>query len=161
MWEGMTAARAMQVYHWTFLAQPAPMPERLIGGNPTAWQDDKLASWSGTKDLSVFDARALAHYHAFFNNPDRIHACCEDYRAGATTDLAQDRQARDAGKVIACPVAAVWGSAGIPAAGASPLDAWRGTFAPGAVGQGVDSGHFVAEENPRATLDALMPFLAG
>jgi haloacetate dehalogenase len=161
MWERMDAKSAMQVYHWTFLAQPEPVPERAIGADPVAWLDHTLASWTKAKSLDPFDPRALAHYRAFFNNPDRIHACCEDYRAGATTDLTQDRQDRDAGKVIACPVSAVWGSAGIPAAGASPLDAWRGTFAPGAVGQGVDSGHFVAEENPRATLDALMPFLAG
>lgn len=161
MWEGMTAARAMQVYHWTFLAQPAPMPERLIGGNPTAWQDEKLASWSGTRDLSVFDARALAHYHAFFNNPDRIHALCEDYRAGATVDLKQDQADRDAGRTIGCPVLALWGASGIPAASSSPLESWRTTFAPQVQGTGVASGHFVAEENPADTLKHLLPFLAG
>ncbi|WP_293867047.1 alpha/beta hydrolase [uncultured Alsobacter sp.] len=160
MWEGMTAARAMQVYHWTFLAQPAPMPERLIGGNPIAWQDDKLASWSGTRDLSVFDARALAHYHAFFNNPDRIHALCEDYRAGATVDLKQDQDDRDAGRTIACPVLALWGASGIPAASSSPLESWRTTFAPQVQGTGVPSGHFVAEENPADTLEHLLPFLS-
>ena len=159
MWEGMTAARAMQVYHWTFLAQPAPMPERLIGGNPIAWQDEKLASWSGTRDLSVFDARALAHYHAFFNNPDRIHALCEDYRAGATVDLKQDQPDRDAGRTIGCPVLVLWGGSGIPAASSSPLESWRTTFAPQAEGTGVPSGHFVAEENPADTLKHLAPFL--
>lgn len=161
MWEGMTAKRAMQVYHWTFLAQPAPMPERLIGGNPTAWQDEKLASWSGTRDLSCFDARALAHYHAFFNNPDRIHALCEDYRAGATVDLTDDQADRDACRVIDAPVLVLWGGAGIPAASSSPLEAWRTTFAPKAEGAAVDAGHFVAEENPQDTLRHLLPFLAG
>ncbi len=160
MWEGMTAQRAMQVYHWTFLAQPAPMPERLIAGAARFWQDEKLASWSGPRSLDVFDPRALAHYHAFFESPDRIHALCEDYRAGATVDLAHDREDRDAGKTILCPTLAVWGNAGIPAASSSPLDVWRATFAPQIEGAGVDSGHFVPEENPQATLDLLLPFLA-
>src|SRR5262249_16900912 len=74
MWESMNAGRAMQVYHWTFLAQPAPMPETLIGRDPTYWQDNKLASWTKGKDLSCFDPRALAHYRAFFRDPSRIHA---------------------------------------------------------------------------------------
>ncbi|PSC04642.1 alpha/beta hydrolase [Alsobacter soli] len=159
MWERMDAKRAMQVYHWTFLAQPEPLPEKVIGGDPIHWLEHTLASWTKAKSLAPFDAGALAHYRAFFNNPDRIHACCEDYRAGATTDLAQDRADRDAGKTIACPTAVIWGSAGIPAAGSSPLDTWHETFAPQATGQAVDSGHFVAEENPQSTLDALLPFL--
>jgi haloacetate dehalogenase len=159
MWESMDAKRAMQVYHWTFLAQPAPMPERLIGADPVAWQDEKLASWSGTHTLDVFDPRALAHYHAFFNNPERIHALCEDYRAGATVDLALDQTDRDAGKTILCPTLAIWGASGIPAASSSPLDAWRASFAPKIEGGAVESGHFVAEENPGATLDLLIPFL--
>jgi haloacetate dehalogenase len=160
MWEGMTAARAMQVYHWTFLAQPAPMPETLIGGNPTFWLDDKLASWSGDRSLKPFDPRALQHYRTAFNNPDRIHATCEDYRAGATLDLAHDQADRDAGKTILCPLLVLWGDKGIPAASSSPLDAWRTTFAPQATGGAVASGHFLPEENPRETLAALLPFLS-
>ena len=159
MWEGMNAARAMQVYHWTFLAQPAPMPETLIAGNPIFWLDDKLASWSGDKSLAPFDPRALQHYRAFFNSPDRIHATCEDYRAGATLDLADDQADRDAGKTILCPVLALWGEKGIPAASASPLDGWRATFAPQAEGGPVRSGHFLPEENPADTLATLVPFL--
>ncbi|MCP8939224.1 alpha/beta hydrolase [Alsobacter sp. SYSU M60028] len=159
MWEGMTAARALQVYHWTFLAQPAPLPERLIGGDPIFWMEQKLAAWSGTGTLERFDPRALAHYRAAFNNPDRIHAMCEDYRAGATVDLKFDREDRDAGRTIACPTQAIWGASGIPAANSSPLDTWRATFAPGIVGGAVESGHFVPEENPRAMLDLLLPFL--
>jgi haloacetate dehalogenase len=159
MWDRMDAKRAMQVYHWTFLAQPAPVPERLIGADPLPWLDHTLASWTRDKSLKPFDRRALDHYRAFFNNPDRIHATCEDYRAGATIDPQCDRDDIAAGKRIGCPTAVIWGASGIPAAGASPLDIWRQTFAPQATGTAVDSGHFVPEENPAGMLDALMPFL--
>jgi len=36
---------------------------------------------------------------------------------------------------------------------------WRRSFAPQATGAEVDSGHFVAEEAPEATLAALQAFL--
>jgi haloacetate dehalogenase len=41
----------------------------------------------------------------------------------------------------------------------NPLDVWRLTFAPQAIGTEVSSGHFVAEEAPDATLAAMLNFL--
>ncbi|MCA0407342.1 MAG: alpha/beta hydrolase [Proteobacteria bacterium] len=159
MWERMDAKRAMQVYHWSFLAQPEPMPETMISKAPTEWLEHTLASWTRDKDLSAFGRDALAHYRAFFNDPSRIHATCEDYRAGATRDAEADEEARAKGLKITCPTLILWGEAGIPAAGSTPLDAWK-EFAPDAEGYGIDAGHFLAEENAPATLEALQEFLA-
>ncbi|OYX72882.1 MAG: alpha/beta hydrolase [Rhizobiales bacterium 32-66-11] len=158
MWHGMDRSRALQVYHWAFLAQPYPLPETLIGGNPRFYLDHTLASWTAAKDLSAFDARALAHYRAAYAAPDHIRAMCEDYRAGATIDLAHDEADLAAGRVIECPVFAIWGAHGIPSRGVTPLDAWR-VFAPKIEGQAVEAGHFLCEENPAATLNALQGFL--
>lgn len=160
MWEGMNAARAMQVYHWTFLAQPEPIPEKLIQADPAGWLDHTIASWTRAKELKAFDPLALRSYIDSFNDPSRIHAACEDYRAGATTDVEHDRADLDAGRKIACPVLVLWGEAGIPAKGESPLAIWRGSFAPQAQGQAIASGHFLPEENPADTLAAVEPFLA-
>lgn len=159
MWERMDARRSMQVYHWSFLAQPAPMPEHLIVRAPNEWIEHTLASWTASKDLSPFDPRALRHYRAFFNDPSRIHACCEDYRAGATVDVDHDEANRAAGDTISCPTLVLWGEVGIPAAGSSPLDAWA-PFAPHLEGAPIKAGHFLAEENPVATLAELKAFLA-
>ncbi|MCZ8376007.1 MAG: alpha/beta hydrolase [Beijerinckiaceae bacterium] len=158
MWERMDARRAMQVYHWSFLAQPAPMPETLIAKAPAEWLEHTLASWTAAKDLSAFDSRALRHYRAFFNDPARIHACCEDYRAGAGLDMDHDEASRQAGTRIDCPVLVLWGEVGIPAAGASPLEAWK-IFAPHATGAPIRAGHFLPEENPADTLAAIKAFL--
>jgi haloacetate dehalogenase len=160
MWEGMNAARAMQVYHWTFLAQPEPIPEKLIQADPAGWLDHTIASWTRAKELKAFHPLALRSYIDSFNDPSRIHAACEDYRAGATTDVEHDRADLDAGRKIACPVLVLWGEAGIPAKGESPLAIWRGSFAPQAQGQAIASGHFLPEENPADTLAAVEPFLA-
>jgi haloacetate dehalogenase len=157
-WERIEAG-ATSYPHWPFLAGPAPQPEQEIAKDPIAWQDSCLAKWSGTGDLSAFDRRALHHYHAFFNEPSRIHATCEDYRAGATLDVAHDRVSLAAGEMIHCPVLALWGDKGLPGKGSSPLDAWR-ALAPDVTGEAIPAGHFVAEENPEATLRALKAFLA-
>ena len=58
----------------------------------------------------------------------------------------------------ACPVLALWGNAGIPSETERPLDTWR-AWCERVEGHGIDSGHFMAEENPRAVLAALLPFL--
>jgi haloacetate dehalogenase len=157
MWHEMDAALAYKVWHWTFLALPAPFPETMIGRDPTYYLDWKLASWSGTKDLTPFDPRALVHYRTAFQDPLRIHASCEDYRAGHTTDLACDDADRLAGRKIACPVLALWGSKGIPSEN-TPLAVWR-EWSDDVRGRAIDSGHFPQEENPLATAAALMDFL--
>jgi haloacetate dehalogenase len=159
MWEMIEASPSPKTDHWLFLAGPAPGPETAILADPWAWQSSKLALWTAAGDLSAYDRRALAHYRAFFDNPDRIRASCEDYRAGATVDRRMDAADRAAGRRIACPVQVLWGNAGIPAAGSGPLAAWR-DFAPDAVGAGIASGHFMPEENPEATLAALLAFHA-
>ncbi|MEA2934091.1 MAG: haloacetate dehalogenase [Variibacter sp.] len=157
MWHAMDQNLAMKVWHWPFLAQPAPLPEMLIGKAPVEYWNLKAASWTKRKDLTCFDPRALAHYHAFFQDPSRIHATCEDYRAGRYADLEHDEADHAAGKKIACPVLALWGSAGIPNETSGPLATWR-EWAADLRGQSVDSGHFVCEENPQETAAALLAF---
>lgn len=158
MWHDLDARLAYRIWHWTFLALPTPFPETMIGADPVHFWDWKTAQGSKSKDLSSFDARALAHYRAFFKDPTRIHATCEDYRAGRTTDLAFDEADRAAGKTITCPVLAIWGASGIPSETKSPLDTWR-EWASDVRGFAIDCGHYLPEENPQATAEALLAFL--
>jgi haloacetate dehalogenase len=158
MWQKMDARSAMKVYHWLFLAQPEPLPETLIDRSAVFYLEQTLRSWSATKDLSAFDPRTLDHYRAAFNEPSRIHASCEDYRAGATLDRAHDEADQAAGRKIEVPLLALWGSQGIPSGDLSPLDIWKG-WGTNVQGRAIESGHFLPEENPEETLAALMAFL--
>lgn len=158
VWRGMDALRAMKMYHWLFLAQPAPIPENLIAPAPLDWLDHTLASWTADKTLRAFDARAMAHYRASFSDPSRIHAACEDYRAGASVDRELDEIDHTAGHKIQPPLLVLWGSHGFPAQGRSPLDVWR-EWAKDARGQAIECGHFLPEEAPEETLAALLAFL--
>src|SRR5215208_3285190 len=89
-WQRMDRLYGLKMYHWLFLAQPEPLPERLIGGNPVFNVVHPLASWTKAQSLAAFDPRALAHYRAALADPSRIHAACEDYRAGAHADYDHD-----------------------------------------------------------------------
>lgn len=142
--------------HWQALARPEPEPENEIGPDPDAYFEGLMTKWSGGKSLAAFDPRALAHYRAAWNPPDRIHAFCEDYRAGATADRDADQEQLEAKTTIGCPVHLVWGTGYL---GKDVLESWRRTFAPDASGQQIELGHFVAEENVTAVRDALLGFL--
>lgn len=158
MWDSMNANRALKAYHWTFLAQQEPLPETLIGGAPERYCDWTLAPWTKGKSLDVFGREALAYYRAAFNDPKRIHAFCEDYRAGATIDREHDAADQTAGKKIEVPLLVLWGAAG-SLGGADPLAIWR-DWATDVQGHAIDCGHFLPEEAPQETADALGRFFA-
>lgn len=158
MWHNFTVPLAMKTYHWLFLAQPAPLPEMLIEKAPVEFLNYTIASWTRDHDLSAFSAEALEAYHTFFSRPGNIHATCNDYRAGQTYDLHADEADFDAGRKIECPLFALWGNQGIPGKTDGPLAIWK-KWGRDVRGHGIDSGHFVAEENPDDTLKALIPFV--
>ncbi len=155
VWRRITAESAVGGYHWQFLAQPAPLPETLIGKDPVYYLEHTLKSWAATRDLTPFAPEALAHYHAQVRDPARVHAFCEDYRAGAGIDRTLDEEDRTAGRKIACPTLLVRSGY----LRGDPLEAWR-PWCTNVSAAAVTSGHFLAEENPTDTLAALLPFLA-
>jgi haloacetate dehalogenase len=162
VWQQIRAG-ATPAAHWGFLSEPYPTPEDEIVRDPLPYFEGLMQKWSGRGSLEVFDPRALHAYRQSCNEPTRIHAFCEDYRAGATLDVAQDEEDGAAGKRIACPTLVVWSEFYLARSdrdGETPLDVWRRTFAPQAEGTKVTSGHFVAEEAPDATFAALHAFLA-
>jgi haloacetate dehalogenase len=154
MYAATDKAFATAYYHWFFLIQPFDLPERLIGAAPDYFLGRTLGAWSRTQD--VFTDEALAEYRRCFRKPETIHAACEDYRAAARIDLEHD--AADAGKRIGCPLLVLWGAKGIVGRMFDPLAAWR-EKAGDVRGKAIDCGHFIPEERPEETLDALRAFL--
>lgn len=159
VWDALRWPSAIKSYHWSFLAQPAPLPERLIAADPEFYVASTIASWTMDRTLGAFSPEALQHYRAALQAPERIHAVCEDYRAGATFDRQLDEADRAAGRQIQCPTLVLWGTDYIGKGASDPLTVWR-RWAPNLTGQAIISGHFLAEENPANTLAALIPFIA-
>jgi haloacetate dehalogenase len=156
MWSGATARSAMGAYHWYMLAQRAPLPETLIGGNPAFFLRHTLQSWAA--EGFNFPPGNLEDYIACFSNPASIHGSCEDYRAGWTRDRALDEEDREAGRRIAAPLLVLWGEQ-YSVARAEPLKVWS-RWAEQVQGQAVPGGHFQLEEAPAETAEALLRFFA-
>ncbi|PWK60058.1 alpha/beta fold hydrolase [Roseicyclus mahoneyensis] len=160
-WSAWTAELALKAYHWTFLAQPAPLPETLISADGPGYIARTLASWTLAGDLSPFAPEALASYRRQAADPARIAAMCNDYRAGATIDSALDEADRAAGRKIAAPLRFVWAQNGFPARRGDPLAIWR-AWAENVTGTVIGGcGHFAMEEAPDAFLAAMLPHFTG
>jgi len=160
VWGRADAAVARGYWHWSFLALPAPLPERLIAGDPDAFFDLHVRGQLGLGEHSDrYPLDVLDAYRRTLDDPGAIEAMCEDYRAGATVDVEHDDADRAAGRVIACPVLVLWSAnGGLPRFYPDVLDVWR-PWAPDVRGTGVDATHFLAEDDPEATADHLLTFL--
>lgn len=156
-WRAWDAKLAMKAYHWTFLAQPAPLPETLIAADPVGYVETTLRAWTRERSLAVFSPEALDAYRAQAREPARIAAMCADYRAGATTDRALDEADRAAGRRIAAPLMFLCGEDGFPAQTGDPASVWRG-WAEQVEAATCVSGHFAMEENPGAVIETFAPF---
>jgi haloacetate dehalogenase len=150
---GMALATAY--FHWYFLIQPRPLPETLIGHDPALWLGTAFRKLSA--DSAVFSDALIAEYLRTFGTPEGIHATCEDYRAGATVDLANDRADVAAGRKIACPTLILWGARSVVGKMFQPLETWRDLVS-SPIGEAIDCGHFIPEEKPDETLHALRGF---
>ena len=146
---------AYRSYHWYFLAQPEPLPERLIGADPDFYLDFTIRSW--TQIPGAIDESVMEEYRRSFRRPEAIHASCEDYRAGYTRDMENDQHDRDAGHKIACPVLTLWGGGPTLQKPISFLEVWK-RWADDVRGGPLECGHFLPEELPGETAAALIEF---
>ncbi len=146
--------RATTVWRYSFLIQPADLPERLIDADPAFYLRWTIDEWAGAPD--ALEPAAVAEYLRCFDR-ETIRASCEDYRAGATIDLEHDEA--DAGTTLACPVLVLWSAWGLGSS-YDVLGIWRG-HADDVRGRALDCGHFLAEERPDEVATELRAFLRG
>lgn len=148
-------AFARAYWHWFFLIQPAPLPERLIEADPAAYVREVM----GRRDagLAPFDPRALAEYERCLALPGAARGLCEDYRAAAGIDLEHDRADIAAGRRLTQPLRVYWGERGVVHRCFRPLEEWR-KVADDVDGRPLPCGHYIAEEAPEALLEAIGGF---
>jgi haloacetate dehalogenase len=157
VWARADDRLALGYWHWGFLAQPAPLPERLIAGDPEAYFDHHLGAIGLGGAPEHYPAEVLEAYRRQLRDPGAVAAICEDYRAGATIDRAHDEA--DRGRTIGCPVLALWGRRGaLEAFYGDVLEVWRG-WAADLRGRGLDASHFLVEDRPDEVAAELTAFL--
>ena len=159
MWARADAKLTQAFWPWSLLAQPEPLPERLLLGAPDAVVENALGGWGSPR--ATFDADVQSAYVAALNDATHVHAICEEYRAAVTCDRADDDADRKTGRRIKCPVLVLWsGQGGLDnwyGDAGGPLAIWRG-WADHVEGGPVDAGHFFPEELPEQTAAALAAF---
>jgi haloacetate dehalogenase len=150
---------ALAFWPWSLLAQPEPLPERLILADPEAVVDDALAHWGSNR--ASFPPEVRAAYIEALRDPQAVHAICEEYRAAATLDVAMDGDDRRAGRRISCPTLVLWSEGSALdtwyAADGGPLGVWR-DWAADVTGRPIAGGHFFPEQRSGETVSELRSF---
>jgi haloacetate dehalogenase len=162
VWARADACFALAYWPWSLLAQPKPLPERILLTAAGAIVDSALDGWGSP--ASVFPPEVREAYTRMLLHPRHAHAICEEYRAAAGIDRDHDQADRKSGRRIECPLLALWGAGG-------PLDTWYGAEgSPLALwrewgsqvdGRAIKAGHFFPEEAPEVTVQSLREFFGG
>jgi len=156
VWERADDRLSIAYWHWGFLAQAAPLPEDLIGGAPdTFWNAHVTRIGVDPTDHERYPPDVVAAYRAQLDDPGFRTAICEDYRAGATIDRRIDAQDRAAGRRIRAPTLTLWGTRGaMELLYGDVVDVWR-PWCTDVTGRGLDASHFVVEDRPAETAEAI------
>jgi haloacetate dehalogenase len=154
VFENTSMALARAFYHWFFLIQAKPMPERMIGSMRKDYLLGRISR--GPNGMRDFPKAVRREYLRCFDAKG-IHASCEDYRAAASIDLVHDR--KSLGKKLAMPVLALWARHSPVGQLFDCLADWR-AVARNVRGREFNCGHFLPEEKPAEVLAELRRFLA-
>lgn len=146
---------ASSYWHWYFLSQPYPFPERLIGNDPNFFYETCLVGWGATK-ISDFDGDMLADYRRSWRDLEMIRGSCADYRAAASIDL--DHDAADIDRRISCPTLVFYGSTGQMAQLFDIPAEWHKRCGNSTVAT-LPGGHFFVDQFPDDTAQILSDFL--
>lgn len=144
---------ATAYWHWFFLIQPYPFPEKMITQNPKLYLDKMVTRFNtpGATNDDVFPPNLLSIYLEQLSSPDRVHATCEDYRCSAPGgyDLELDAADRKADHKVQQPLRALWGAKGLNQVmfGDGALDLWKNVCI-NATGKAYNCGHYMPEEVP-------------
>jgi len=144
-------------WHWYFLSQPEPFPERLIGGDPDFFYETCLVGW-GSSRLGDFDPEMVAEYRRCWRQPEMIHGSCSDYRAAASIDLEHDDA--DIDKKVGCRTLAFWGAKGAMQKNFDIGAAWRKRCLHVSTAS-LPGGHFFVDQFPAQTAQLIAEFLKG
>jgi haloacetate dehalogenase len=159
-WDMADARMMLGYWPWSLLAQPAPLPEHMIKATAAEIVDNACDNWGSA--ASVFTAETRELYTKALQEPEHIHAICEEYRAAATIDREHDEADRQRGRTVTCSALLLWGANGALDVWyqkhGGPLALWS-SVAPHIQGEAIAGGHFFAEEAPDVLYQKLHTFL--
>jgi haloacetate dehalogenase len=151
--ERMGRGPSLGYWPWFLLAQPAPLPERLLLADPAAILEHVFDTWPSDPS-AIGAAQREAYLRAL--TPSTAAAMCGDYRASFHLDREHEAGDRAAGNRIACPTLIVTGEDEVQLADADRV--WA-PWAEDLTVTRVPGGHFIPEESPEQLSETLLQFL--
>jgi haloacetate dehalogenase len=140
--------------HWTYLALPAPIPERMIGADPDFFYEATLL---GLGSATLADFSALEAYRRAWRDPAMIAGSTNDYRAALDVDFAHD--AADRESKVACPTLVLWGRDGVMGRLYDVAEIWTERLSDLSALE-MPGGHFFVDQYPDQTAAVLLDFLS-
>lgn len=158
-WDTADARMMLGYWPWSLLAQPAPLPERILKASAAEIVNNACDNWGSS--AATFSTETRAIYTKALQDDEHAHAICEEYRAAATIDREHDEKDWQNGRTINCPTLLLWGAEGALDVWyqerGGPLALWR-SIAPYIQGEAIKGGHFLAEEAPEMLYQKLISF---
>ena len=145
-----SVVKDQRTWHFDFFG---PDEERLVAGRERIYLDRFYNELSA--DPKHIDEETRAHYAALYSRPHAIHNAFAQF-AAFRQDAVDNQKFLAEGK-LAMPVLAIGGEKSFGQGFANEI-----AFAATAV-RGIsirDSGHWLMEEQPKATMDAILAFIA-
>jgi haloacetate dehalogenase len=153
VWTNTTRGWALSSWHWLFMAQPEPFPERMMEAvGAEYFLRNRMEIRGGTGTGFIHDVSFKEYVRVF--TLKTITGSCRDYRATATCDFEMDTADKD--RRIATPMLILWGARG-PERSGEFIDIWR-KYGTNMQGEGLQSGHYMPEEVPDLLYDRLTKF---
>ena len=147
-WDDIVRSHAL--WHFSFYG---PDAERLVKGRERIYLDRFWNEFAA--DPKRFDEASREHYAALYARPGAMHAGFEQFKA-FDQDAIDNKAFVAKGKLI-MPVLALGGEKSFGAMMATVMRAAASNVTQGIV---PDSGHWIMEENPSATIELVTKFLA-
>ena len=156
VWTHPTKAWVIGTWHWAFMAQPEPFPERLISAVSADYYIRSRMMIRGGTGLVFLTDEAMSEYIRCYTLKT-ITGSCRDYRATATCDFEMDTEDKD--KKLKMPQMLLWGARGhSPERAKEFLSIWH-QYADNIVATDpIDCGHYMQEEKPDVILDHFRSF---
>jgi pimeloyl-ACP methyl ester carboxylesterase len=147
-WDDIIRSHAL--WHFSFYG---PDAERLVSGRERIYLDRFWNEFSA--DPKKFDEQSREHYAAIYARPGAMHAGFEQFKAFDQDAI--DNKAFVAQGKLTMPVLAIGGEKSFGPMMATVMRAAADNVTEGIV---PNSGHWVMEENPNATIKLITDFLA-
>ncbi len=139
IYENLNKNISESFFHWFFLTQPYPIPEKIINANKNYYVRSMLGRLSKTSKF--LSKECINHYISSFSFRT-IKSSCEDYRAGSTIDIKHHK--KDKNK-ISSPTLILWGKNSLVGKNFKPLTIWS-NYCSDVKGYSISGGHYLPEE---------------